>query len=84
MSIAATARTLHSKRRNAERLRLKVERQAEVERRVAAMSPEELEALRESAMEKLRIGLRRDYYTLTPEIRRIADRLGVMDDDEEQ
>jgi adenosylmethionine-8-amino-7-oxononanoate aminotransferase len=81
MRTSATAKTLLLKQRQAERAYRKQARKDEIARKVAAMPPEEIKALAASAMVKIRAGLRANYHRLRPEIRRIADRLGVMNDE---
>lgn len=69
------------KQRQEERAWREQQRSEEIERRIDAMPEEEREALVASAMTKLRAGLRANYHRLKPEVRQIADRLGVMDDE---
>lgn len=81
MRTSAIAKTLLLNQRQAEHAYREEVRKDEIAREVAAMPPEEIEALAASAMAKLRVGLRRDYHRLRPALRRIADRLGVMNND---
>lgn len=81
MRTSVTAKALLGKRRQAERAWRREEQLAEIKREFATMPPEEIEAIATNALTRVLAGLRRDYHRLTPEMRRTADRFGVLDSD---